>query len=76
MKNPAFELASNAMTSLEIYRGIYFSGEEYQRNFQEMLGILRINANNFKNYGDKKFLLEFADALESANKTGKYKPRS
>ena len=76
MKNPAFDLACKAMSSLEIYRDFYASSEKYQYNFQEILNIIRFTAENSytksEQFGDKKFLLAFADALEVANKPGEY----
>lgn len=80
MENAAFSLARNAMTSLEMYRDYYASSEPYQKNFQEVLNILRTTAENAytkgEQFGDKKFLMAFADALEIANKPGEYVPMS
>ncbi len=78
MTNKAFDLAREAMTSLEFFRGHYSSGDQYQQHFQQVLGMLRGGAANAfskgEQYGDKKFLLAFADALEQANRSGEYVP--
>ena len=76
-KNSAFEVAKAAMDAIELYRGHYSSGQPYQDRLNELLGIIRANAQRATiENDDQKFLLGFADALEEANKPGKYKPKS
>lgn len=75
MENKAFNIARQALTSIEFYRGFYASSEPSQKHFNEVLDMLRRTAENMsagESYSDKKFLLAFADALEVANTSGEY----
>jgi len=70
-----FEIAKEAMDVLTFYRSFYASGEQYQQHHQEVLALIRHRAEGFKGgpqYGDYKFLMLFAAALEVSNVSGEY----
>lgn len=72
----SFEYAKQAMASIEFFRKHYASGQQFQQHLTQITEILRgVAVNKFTSgdaYGDQKFLLSFADALEVANKAGPY----
>lgn len=76
MKNPTgFEIAKQAMEVLDFYRTFYASGADYQKHHQEVLAMIRHRAEGFKGgpqYGEYKFLMLFAAALEVSNASGEY----
>ena len=75
MTPKAFDLARQAMTTLEWYRSFYGSGQQFQERFTEVLNMLRQAAENQSGeYGEKNFLLALADALQNANISGEYRP--
>jgi hypothetical protein len=75
MTSKVFDLARQAMATLEWYRGFYGSAPPFPERFTEVLNMLRRTAENQSSAeGEKKLLLAFADALEIANKPGEYRP--
>lgn len=73
----AYEVAKQAMEVLEFYERFYASSEPYQQHRREVIALLRNRAENFKGgsqYGDYKFLMLLAAALEVSNKPGEYVP--
>lgn len=67
-----YEVAIQALQSLDFYAEHYASSEPYQRHFQEVVSMLRTRAENAKGtdpFG-AKFLKAFADALVAANAPG------
>ena len=77
MTHDAFELARQALTTIEFYRNFHGSSQPFQERFREVLIMLRgTAANKSDERGEKKFLLAFADALEVANVSGPYQPLS
>jgi hypothetical protein len=76
MAKSAYDVARDAMTTLEFFQVPYSSSEPYQRIFAEVLMTVRLAAGNANNHDGKKFLLGFADTLEHANQPGVYVPRA
>ena len=75
MTPKAFDMARQAMTTLDWYRSFYGSGQPFQERFTEVLNMLRQAAENQSGeYGEKNFLLALADALQNANISGEYRP--
>ena len=75
MTPKAFDLARQAMTTLEWYRNFHGSAQPFQERFTEVLDMLRTTAKNQSSKSEeKKFLLAFADALQIANTPGEYRP--
>ena len=75
MTPEAFETATQAMNAILLFRKHYSSSQEFQTRFQDILQTLRGAASGFphnENIGAAKFLLGLADALDQANKPGKY----
>jgi hypothetical protein len=76
MPKSAYDVARDAMTTLDFFRVPYASSEPYQRILAEVLMTVRLAARNTEENGGKKFLLGFADTLEDANNPGLYVPRA
>jgi len=76
MAKPVYDVAREALATLEFFQTTYSSGEEFQRVHAHVVGVLRAQAQNYNsNIGDKKFLLGLADTLVEANKPGEYVSR-
>jgi hypothetical protein len=72
-----FEIVKEAMAVLEFYRGYYTSSGTYQERLHEVIALLRNRAETFQkgpNYGEYKFIMMFAAALEISNQPGEYLP--
>ena len=76
MDKPEFILAAKAMETLEMYQTFYGHSQEYQAHQQEVLKLLRHKGASLlvSEHGPAKFLLAFADALETAGLPGEYVP--
>lgn len=76
MSRDAYDLVRQALTTLEFFEAAYASSEPYQVIRRQVIGYLRNRAESAakSNYGDAKFLYNFADTLEESNKPGAYVP--
>ena len=76
MDKPEVILAAKAMETLEMYQTFYGHSQEYQAHQQEVLKLLRHKGASLlvSEHGPAKFLLAFADALETAGLPGEYVP--
>ncbi|QXP85475.1 hypothetical protein [Methylococcus sp. Mc7] len=72
MKSEVFELAKQAIASIEMYQQFYASSSPFHDRLRDILYTIRTTANRYTG-GEKNFLLAFADALEIYAGSGEYK---